>query len=112
MGGSDLFTGTLDLLILRTLEHEPMHAYGVGRRLREGSAGLLDVAEGVLYPALHRLEERRLVEGTWAASESGRRAKFYGLTRAGRKHLASRLARWARLNEAVREVLDPAGGEG
>lgn len=113
MGGSDLFTGTLDLLILRTLDHASMHAYGVGRRLREGSDGVLDVAEGVLYPALHRLEERGLLAGTWAQSESGRRAKYYALTRKGRAHLVRGLDGWARLDRAVRDVLDPAvsGGD-
>lgn len=107
MGGSDLFTGTLDLLILRTLEHGSMHAYGVGRRLRDGSEGILDVAEGVLYPALHRLEERGLLEAAWARSESGRRAKFYALTRRGRKHLIAELDGWRRLNGAVLGVLGP-----
>lgn len=112
MGGSDLFTGTLDLLILRTLEHEAMHAYGVGRRLRRGSEGVLDVAEGVLYPALHRLEERGLLVASWARSESGRRAKYYELTARGRKRLAEGLDAWARLNRAVRGVLDPAASRG
>ncbi len=105
MGGSDLFTGTLDLLILRVLEAGPRHAYALGRRLREGSAGVLDVAEGVLYPALHRLEERGLLEGSWAKSESGRRAKYYTLTGKGRDHLACGLEGWTRLDEAVRDVL-------
>jgi transcriptional regulator len=107
MGGSDLFTGTLDLLILRTLERGSQHAYGVGRRLRDGSDGILDVAEGVLYPALHRLEERRLVEASWARSESGRRAKYYALTRRGRTHLRAGLDGWRRLNGAVLGVLGP-----
>lgn len=110
MGGSDLFTGTLDLLILRTLQGEAMHAYGVGRRLREGSEGVLDVAEGVLYPALHRLEERGLLKASWARSESGRRAKYYTLTTKGRDHLAAELEGWHRLDRAVRDVLDPATG--
>jgi transcriptional regulator len=111
MGGSDLFTGTLDLLILRTLEGGAQHAYGVGRRLREGSEGVLDVAEGVLYPALHRLEERGLLEASWARSASGRRAKYYALTGRGRRHLARELEVWRRLNGAVLGVLD-AGATG
>jgi transcriptional regulator len=112
MGGSDLFRGTLDLLILRTLEGGAQHAYGVGRCLRDGSEGVLEVAEGVLYPALHRLEERGLLEASWARSESGRRAKFYALTGKGRKHLARELELWRRLNGAVLGVLDgeAAGG--
>jgi PadR family transcriptional regulator PadR len=111
VGGSDLFTGTLDLLILRILQHGPEHAYGVGRRLRDGSEGVLDVAEGVLYPALHRLEERGLLRASWAKSESGRRAKYYELTKRGRDHLASELDGWTRLNRAVRNVLGTAGGD-
>ncbi len=107
MGGSDLFTGTLDLLILRTLEHGAQHAYGVGKGLREGSDGILDVAEGVLYPALHRLEERGLLEASWARSESGRRARYYALTRRGRTHLRAELEGWHRLNGAVLGVLGP-----
>lgn len=111
MGGSDLFTGTLDLLVLRILQHGPEHAYGVGRRLREGSEGVLDVAEGVLYPALHRLEERGLLRGSWAKSESGRRARYYELTNRGRDHLASEMEGWARLNRAVHEVLGTLRGD-
>ncbi len=113
MGGSDLFTGTLDLLVLRMLEHGSMHAYGIGVRLREGSGGVLDVAEGVLYPALHRLEERGLLEGSWARSDSGRRAKYYALTGRGRAHLIAELEGWRRLDGAVRRVLDAgaAGGD-
>jgi len=106
MGGSDLFTGTLDLLILRTLEASAQHAYGVGRRLREGSEGVLEVAEGVLYPALHRLEERGLLAASWDRSETGRRAKYYALTTKGRRYLARELQQWRRLNGAVLDVLD------
>jgi len=112
MGGSDLFTGTLDLLILRTLEPEARHAYGVGRVLREGSEGVLEVAEGVLYPALHRLEARGFLKASWGPSESGRRAKFYALTREGRAHLAAELEKWKRLEGAVRDVLDSAASGG
>ena len=111
MSGSDLFTGTLELLVLRTLEHEPMHGFGVGRRLRNGSSHVLDVAEGVLYPALHRLEERGLLDASWGRSETGRRAKFYRLTPRGRTRLREAEAEWRRFTGAVDGVLQaPAEG--
>lgn len=105
MGGSDLFAGTLDLLILRTLEREPMHAYGVGRILRETSQGVLEVAEGVLYPALHRLEARGWVTGEWRKSESGRRARYYALTTHGRRARAEAVREWTAKRTAVESVL-------
>ena len=110
MSGSDLFTGTLELLILRTLAHEPMHGFGVGRILREGSSGLLDVAEGVLYPALHRLEERGLLSADWGTTERGRRAKFYTLTEAGRTRLVEAERDWRRYTTAVDGVLTARPG--
>ncbi len=110
MSGSDLFTGTLELLILRTVQTEAMHGFGVGRVLRENSSGVLDVAEGVLYPALHRMEERGLLAATWGRSESGRRAKFYALTAQGRRRLEDAEAEWRRFTGAVETVLRPAEG--
>lgn len=112
MSGSDLFTGTLELLILRTLDREPMHGFGVGRVLREDSSGVLDVAEGVLYPALHRLEARGLLRAEWGRSESGRRAKFYNLTADGRARLAEAEAGWRRFSGAVDGILAPRTGGG
>lgn len=109
MSGSDLFTGTLELLVLQVLDEESMHAYGVGRRLRERSTGVLDVAEGVLYPALHRLEARGLASASWAPSESGRRARYYRLTAEGRARLAEQRAGWDTFVSAVGRILGPAG---
>jgi PadR family transcriptional regulator PadR len=112
MGGSDLFTGTLDLLILRTLKHRAMHAYGVGKILRDRSRGELDVAEGVLYPALHRLEARGLLTARWAKTDAGRRAKYYEVTAKGRAHLAQATEGWERFTGAVKAVLDLPPSEG
>ena len=101
MGGNDLFTGTLELLVLRLLDTRPMHGFGIGRLLRENSSGVLDVAEGVLYPALHRLENRGLLRSDWGRTEAGRRAKFYELTDTGRTRLDQMEAEWARFRGAV-----------
>lgn len=112
MGGSDLFTGTLELLILRVLAARPMHGFGVGRILRETSSGVLDVAEGVLYPALHRLEARGLIGADWGRTEAGRRAKFYRLTARGTQRLEEIESEWARFRGAVDEVQSQAAGGG
>ena len=104
MGGSDLFTGTLELLILRVLASEAMHGFGIGRILRETSSGVLDVAEGVLYPALHRLHARGLIGADWGRTEAGRRAKYYHLTAKGAIRLAEIEAEWARFRGAVDDV--------
>lgn len=110
MGGNDLFTGTLELLVLRVLESGPMHGFGVGRILRESSSGVLDVAEGVLYPALHRMENRGLLSSEWGRTDAGRRAKFYALTAAGAQRLDEMEADWARFRGAVASVRRPAEG--
>src|SRR5688500_5814947 len=109
MSGSDLFTGTLDLLILRALESGALHGYAIGRWIRERSAGVLEVEEGALYPALHRLERRGLLAGAWGKTETGRRAKFYGLTPVGAEQLRNEAARWGEFSTAVRAVLRSAG---
>lgn len=109
MGGSDLFTGTLDILVLRAVSGEPLHGYAIGRLLRESSAGVLDVEEGALYPALHRLEGQKLLAASWGRSETGRRAKFYRITPAGRRHLASSADRWRRFAGAVDAILEDGG---
>ncbi len=106
MSGSDLFTGTLDLLILRTLSVEPLHGYAIGRRIREGSEGVLSVEEGALYPALHRLEGKGFLESEWGKTDTGRRAKFYRVTRVGAEHLGVESARWAEFSGAVHAILD------
>lgn len=105
MGGSDLFTGTLDLLILRTLRVGPMHGYAIGREIRDTSEGVLSVEEGVLYPALHRLQRNGLVDAEWGRTDTGRRAKFYRITTAGIAHMVREATRWAEYSSAVRAVL-------
>ncbi len=105
MSGSDLFTGTLDILVLRTVQDEPHHGYAIVQALREMSGGVLDIAEGVMYPALHRLEERGLLEADWGPSKTGRRAKYYTLTSSGRRHLADQCAGWTEFTTAVSAVL-------
>ena len=104
----DLIPGTLDLLILKALGVSSMHGYGIAEWIHQRSHDVLQVDEGALYPALHRLEMRGLLTSTWAASENNRRAKFYRVTRAGRKHLEVESLRWNRLSAAVGFVL--AGG--
>ena len=109
MSGSNLFTGTLDLLILQTVATEPLHGYAVGRWIRATGGGALAVEEGALYPALHRLEERGYLEGSWGRTDTGRRAKFYGLTAEGRAHMEAERARWQEHARAVRAVLEAGG---
>ncbi len=110
MSGSDLFTGTLDLLVLRTVRAEPRHGYAIGKALREASEGVLAVEEGALYPALHRLEGRGLLESAWGRTDTNRRAKFYRITQEGLAHLEAESARWAEFSGAVRAVLGDATG--
>jgi len=102
----DLPQGTLDLLILKAVSLEPMHGWAISDRLRQVSRAALQVPQGSLYPALHRLERRGWVRAAWGASESNRRAKYYALTRAGRKQLDAETDAWARLTAAVGLVLD------
>jgi len=110
MGGSDLFTGTLDILVLRTIRGGPLHGYAIGKALRDRTEGVLDVDEGALYPALHRLERRGLLESAWGRTETGRRAKFYRLSEDGAAHLDAESARWLEYADAVRTILDGAPG--
>jgi PadR family transcriptional regulator PadR len=105
MGRSRLYVGTLELMVLQTLKWGPMHGYAVGQWITEQSGGTLDVEEGALYPALHRLENRGLVESEWSTTESNRQAKFYQLTRRGRRHLGTESARWQEHARAVSAVL-------
>jgi transcriptional regulator len=102
---SDLLQGTLDLLILRTLEGGPMHGWGISVNIQHVSQDVLQVNQGSLYPALHRLEQQGLIESEWGNSENNRQAKFYRLTRAGRKQLAEETKNWERLSEAVARIL-------
>ncbi len=109
MSGSDLFTGTLDLLILRTLSEGALHGYAIGRAIRDTSRGILDVEEGALYPALHRLEKRGLLDSEWGRTDTNRRAKFYSVTRAGTTHLRTESARWSDYSRGVHAVLNQPG---
>jgi transcriptional regulator len=102
---AELLQGTLDLLVLRTLALEPMHGWGVAQRIQQVSKDVLQVGQGSLYPALHRLEYRGWIQSEWAPSENNRRAKFYSLTDMGRKQLESELAQWDRMTAAVALVL-------
>jgi PadR family transcriptional regulator, regulatory protein PadR len=101
----DLIPGTLDVLILKALCSGALHGYAVAEWIHERSHDVLQVDEGALYPALHRLELKRLLSAEWGASENNRRAKFYKLTAAGRKHLEAESQRWTRLSAAVGFVL-------
>ena len=102
---SELLQGTLDLLILKTLELEPMHGWGITIRIQQLSDSVLQVNQGSLYPALHRLENRGLLAADWKETETGREAKFYRLTRKGRAQLETEAASWERLAEAVSLIL-------
>jgi PadR family transcriptional regulator PadR len=104
----ELLQGTLDMMILKTLSAEPNHGYGVMRRIRHVSGEVLQVEEGSLYPALHRLEKRGYLKSEWRRSESNRRAKYYRLTPSGRARLRVETARWADLSAAIGKVMDAA----
>ena len=102
---TDLLQGTLDLLILQTLALEPMHGWGVAQRIQQLSKEVLQIGQGSLYPALHRLEYKGWLRSDWRMSENNRRAKFYQLTATGRKQLEAELATWDRLSSAIASVL-------
>jgi len=102
---SDLLQGTLDLLILKTLELEPMHGWGISQRIQQISDSVLQVNQGSLYPALHRLEEQGWITANWKASENNRQAKYYALTRRGRNQLAAERENWLRLSAAVGRIV-------
>ena len=102
----ELPQGTLDLLILKTLSLEPMHGWAISERLRQVSNAALQVPQGSIYPALHRLERRGLIAAEWGTSDNNRKAKYYELTKLGRKRLAAEADQWAKLTTAVGLVLD------
>lgn len=104
----NLVYGTLDMLILRTLEPGAMHGWAISQRIQQVSEDVLRVNQGSLYPALHRLERQRWISAKWADAESGHQAKFYELTAAGRKRLAAETEEWARLSTAVLRVIESA----
>ena len=105
---SDLVQGTLDLLILKTLSVEAKHGWAIAKRIQQLSGEILQVQQGSLYPALHRLEQQGWIKAKWAESETGRQAKFYSLTSAGRKQLESETANWNRLSEAINIIVQEA----
>lgn len=106
----DLLRGTLDLLVLRTLDWQPMHGYAVSKWLRDRTEGMLGVEESALYQSLHRLQRRGLIESEWGLTETNRRARFYTLTARGRNQLARDVRSWQLYTRAVQLVLEPAGG--
>jgi transcriptional regulator len=105
---TDLVQGTLDLLILKVIANEPMHGWAIAQRIRQMSNDVLQVGQGSLYPALHKLEQQGWIEAEWGESENNRRAKYYSLTHAGRKAMAHEAAQWERLSAAISVVVRPA----
>jgi transcriptional regulator len=103
---TDLVQGTLDLLILKTIALEPMHGWAIAQRIHHVSKNVLQVNQGALYPALHRLEQQAWIQSKWGESENNRRAKYYSLTRAGRKYLQTEESNWERLSSAIGLVLN------
>jgi len=108
MRPSDLIQGTLDLLILKALATEPRHGWAIAKRIESASGDVLQIKQGSLYPALHRLEAQGLVRSEWRENETGRDAKFYSLTKAGRAQLDAELSQWERLSAAIRLTLKNA----
>jgi transcriptional regulator len=105
---TDLVQGTLDLLILKTISLEPKHGWAIAKRIQQVSREALQVQQGSLYPALHRLEQQAWIKAEWRTTETGRMAKFYSLTRAGRRHLEKELESWTRLSSAINLVIHEA----
>jgi len=103
---ADLIQGTLDLLILKTISLEPMHGWGIAQRIQQISGDVLQVQQGSLYPAIHRLEQQAWIKSDWRATDNNRRAKFYSLTAAGRRQLEKELANWKRLSGAVGLIVE------
>src|SRR5215467_7617409 len=109
---NDLVQGTLDLLILRTVSLEPQHGWAIAKRIQQVSGDVLQVQQGSLYPALHRLEQKKWIKSKWAETETGRQAKFYLLTTAGKAQLEKEAANWSRLSAAINLVLETGGAGG
>ena len=106
---SDLVQGTLDLLIMKILALEPLHGWAISQRLKQVSGEVLQVSDGSLYPALHKLEQEGWIKAEWKPSDNNRRAKYYSLTRAGRRELKSEAENWRRLSAAISLVVDLKG---
>src|SRR5262250_3842562 len=109
---NDLVQGMLDLLILKTISLEPKHGWAIAKRIQQVSGDVLQVQQGSLYPALHRLEQKKWIKSKWAETETGRQAKFYLLTPAGKAQLEKEAANWSRLSTAINLVLETGGGGG
>jgi transcriptional regulator len=107
---TDLVQGTLDLLILKIVALEPLHGWAIGQRLRQFSGDVLQVSDGSLYPALHKLEQEGLISAEWKPTDNNRRAKYYSLTRIGRKRLERESAQWERLSSAISHLVRLAEG--
>ena len=103
---ADVLQGTLDMLVLKALQLEPMHGWGITERLEAWSGSVLVLGQGTLYPALYRLERQGLIESEWRTTANNRRARYYALTTAGRRHLTEELAQWRRMSRAINLVLD------
>jgi len=104
----DVLQGTLDMLILKTVSHEPMHGFAIALRLRQLTDEVIQIGEGSLYPALYRMEQKGWIKADWGVTENNRRAKYYKLTKAGRKQLEGEVASYARLTDAIAKVLQTA----
>src|SRR5687767_14031846 len=102
---SEVLQGTLDMLVLKALMLEPMHGWGITERLQQWSASVLQVGQGTLYPALYRLERQDLIRSEWRTTENNRRARYYSLTREGRKRFTGDVAEWRRVSQAINQVL-------
>ena len=105
---TDLLQGTLDLMVLRILDAGDNHGWGISQRIQQISQDVLRINQGSLYPSLHRLEAQGLIEAEWGSSDNNRRAKYYRLTRSGRRQLAEETANWARISDAIARVLETA----
>jgi PadR family transcriptional regulator PadR len=101
----EVLQGTLDMLVLRAIQLEPMHGWGITERIEQWSKQVLQVGQGTLYPALYRLERQRLIDSQWRLTENNRRARYYALTPAGRRHLARETQAWERMSRAINQVL-------
>jgi PadR family transcriptional regulator, regulatory protein PadR len=102
----DLLQGTLDMLVLKALQLEPMHGWGITERIEGWSESVLQLGQGTLYPALYRLERQGLIRSEWKVTENNRRARYYALTRSGRRHFSTELVQWRRMSRAVNLVLE------
>jgi PadR family transcriptional regulator, regulatory protein PadR len=105
----DVLQGTLDMLVLKALQLEPMHGWGIAERIQQWSEHVLHLGQGTLYPALYRLERQGLIRSDWQVTENNRRARYYALTREGRRQLNDELAQWRRMSRAINLVLEATG---